>query len=230
MRAVSSSSGVASSTFMMSGSAAFTHAGSVSLHPSARTGYAGLHGTVFIDRNGDGLFSIGDDVVSGAHLVAGDFHAITGDDGSFSIWGMQPYQPIQIAIDSARTPDPSLTTSRSDIVVRPAPNIARRVDIALVQTSELIGTVTADPEVATVAGISLDITHLDTGVVTSTVTFSDGLFYVSRLRPGRYRVTISPASLAAINAVAAPAAIEFAIPASGDEPVVELEEIRLRRS
>jgi len=230
LRAVSSSSGVASSTFMMSGSAAFTRAGSVSLHPSARTGYAGLHGTVFIDRNGDGLFSTGDDVVPDAHLVAGDFRTSTGDDGRYSIWGMQPYQPIRIAIDSARTPDPSLTTSRSDLVVRPAPNIARRVDIALVQTSELIGTVTADPEVATVAGISLDITDLDTGVVTSTATFSDGLFYVSRLRPGRYRVIVSPASLDAINAVAAPAAIEFTIPPSGDEPVVELDAFRLRRS
>ena len=228
LRAVSSASGVASSTFMLSGSTALARDGSLTFNPSPRTGYAGLHGTVFIDRDDDGMFSAGDDVVSDAHLVVGSHRTVTDGDGRFRVWGMQPYEAIPIAIDSTRTPDPSLTTSRSGMVVRPAPNMARRIDIPLIQTRELIGTITASPPVATVAGISLDITHLDSDAVTTTATFSDGLFYVSRIRPGRYLLTVSPASLDAIGAIAVPNALEFTIPAVGDELLVEIPEIQLR--
>jgi hypothetical protein len=230
MRAVSSASGVASSAFLLSGSTAIAHDGSLTFHPSARTGYAGLYGTVFIDRDADGVFSDGDDTVSDAHLVIGTQHAETRDDGTFRVWGMHPYMPVSVAIDSARTPDPSLTTTRSNIVVRPTPNMATRLDIPLVQTRELIGTLTAAPEISTVAGISLDILDLDSGVSTTAVTFSDGLFYVSRMRPGRYRLSVSPASLDAIGAAAQPSSVDFTIPATGDELLVELPPIRLSRS
>ncbi|HEX2167093.1 MAG TPA: carboxypeptidase-like regulatory domain-containing protein [Longimicrobiales bacterium] len=226
-RAVSSPSGVASSSLMVSGSTAFTHDGSVTVHPSARTGYAGLHGVVFIDRNNDGSFSPGEETVPGADLIVGGIRATSTDDGTYHIWGMRPYQAVAVAVDSARTPDPSLTTSRSGMVVRPAPNFARRVDIPLVRTSELVGTITAAPQVATVAGISLDITDLDSGAVTTAVTFSDGFYYVSRLRPGRYRIAVSPASLDALGARASPAFIDFTVDPAADELVVELPPIHL---
>lgn len=226
LRAVSSASGVASSSLMVSGSTSFAPDGSVSFQPSARSGYAGIHGTVYVDNDADGSFSTGDETVPGMHLIIGGHRAVSDDTGEFRVWGLQPYDAVVVAIDSTRTPDPSWTTSHRTIVIRPAPNMARRQDVQLVRTRELIGTLTAAPGVATVAGLSLDIHNLDTGDVTRTVTFSDGLFYVSRVRPGRYRIDVAPASLDALNA-APPAPIEFVIPASGDEPVVELPPIRL---
>jgi hypothetical protein len=229
LRAVSSPSGVASSSFMVGGSTAVAHDGSITSHASARTGYAGLHGIVFIDRDDDGVFSEGDVPVPDAHLIVGAFRTATDDSGRFLVWGMQSYEAVPVAIDSARTPDPSLITSRSDMVVRPTPNMARRLDVPLVQTRELIGALTAAPDVPTVAGISLDIINVDSGALTAAVTFSDGFFYVSRLRPGRYRITISGESLDVIGASATPGAIDFTIPAAGEEPVVELPTIHLQR-
>src|SRR5690606_11275448 len=123
LRAVSSSSGVASSSFNLSGSTAFAPDGSFTFYPSGRTGYAGIHGTAYIDSDGDGAFSEGDETVSDAHILVGTQHARTDDYGRYRVWGMHPYQPVSVAIDSARTPDPSLTTVRS-LVVRPAPNMA----------------------------------------------------------------------------------------------------------
>lgn len=228
LRAVSSASGVASSTFILSGSTAIARDGSLTFNPSPRTGYAGLHGTVFIDRDDDGVFSKGDQPVSDAHLIVGSQRTVTDHNGRFRVWGMQPYEVIPVAIDSARTPDPSLTTSRSGLAVRPAPNMARRMDIPLIQTRELIGTITASPQVATVAGVSIFITDLDSGTVIETATFSDGLFYLSRVRPGRYRLTVSPASLEAIGAVADPNAFDFLVPATGDDVLVELPTVELR--
>lgn len=228
LRAVSSPAGNATSSLMLSGSTAVTHRGDITVHPAARTGYAGLHGRVFIDRDDDGLFSAGDEPVSDAHLIVGAFRTSTDDDGRFRVWGMHPYEPVPVALDSARTPDPTLTTRRAGMVVRPAPNVARRFDIPLVRTSELIGTLTAGSGVATVAGVSLDITDLESGAVTTTVTFSDGFYYVSRVRPGRYRITVSAPSLQALGASAVPASIEFTVSGAGEDPVVEVAPIELR--
>ena len=229
VRAVTSPSGVASSSLMLSGSTALATDGSLTTQPMARTGYAGLQGTVFIDRDDNGILSEGDEPVPDAHLVVGSFRTATDQHGKFRIWGMQPYEPVPVAIDSARTPDPSLTTSRTHTVVRLAPNMARRLDIPLVRTSELIGTLTASPAVPTIAGVTIDITDMESGAVTTTTTFSDGFYYVSRVRPGRYRLTVAPASLEALDAVAEPAATEFTVSSAGDELVVEIPPIHLRR-
>jgi hypothetical protein len=229
LRAISSPGGVASSAFIVSGSTAFARDGSVTFDASGRTGYAGLHGTVFIDHDGDGLLSDGDEPVPDVQLIIGSMRTATDESGRFRVWGMQPYVPLPVAVDSARTPDPSLTTSRSDLVVRPAPNTARRYDVALVRTRELIGTLIADADGPIVSGISLDILNVDTGAPLSAVTFSDGLFYVSRMRPGNYRLSVSAASLSAIGAAAEPPALDFTVPAAGDELLVELPPIRLDR-
>jgi hypothetical protein len=229
LRAVSSASGVASSSFRVSGSTAVARDGSFTTQPMARTGYAGLHGVVFIDHDADGVFSAGDETVSDAHIIVGSYRTATDENGRFRVWGMHPYEPVPVAIDSARTPDPSLITSRSGMVVRPTPNMARRFDIPLTRTRELIGTVTATPEVATVAGITIEITDLDAGTSVTTATFSDGLFYVSRIRPGRYRISVSRASLDALGVGAEPQSMDVTIPATGDDLVVELPPVRLHR-
>lgn len=230
LRAVSSASGVASSSFMLSGSSALAPDGSVTFQPFARTGYAGLYGTVFVDDDGDGELSAGDTTVPDVHLIIAGHRTVSDEAGRFRAWGLQPYQAAVIAIDSARTPDPSFTTPGGAIVVRPVPNTARRSDIQLVRTRELIGTVTAAADVATVAGLTIELTSLDTGEVTSTVTFSDGLFYISRVRPGRYRAALAASSRAALSAIASPDGIEFLVPRTGDDPAVELPAIHLTRA
>jgi hypothetical protein len=229
LRAISSASGNRSSSASFSGSAAISPDGDVSLHPATRTGYAGVSGTVFVDLDGNGSFSPGDEPVSEAHLVVGDRRVASDDQGRFHAWGLQPYQPIGVAIDSTRTADPSLTTVADEIIIRPVPNMARAIDVPLVRTRELVGSVTAETADIPVASLTIEITNLDSGAVTSTLTFSDGFFYVSRIRPGRYRLAISPASLRALGAVSAPPALEFSIPAAGQDLALDLPPLTLRR-
>src|SRR5690606_33043050 len=199
----------------------------------ARTGYGGIHGTVFVDNDGDGAFSPGDTTVPDIHILAAGHRAVTDSAGRFRIWNLQPYQPIAVSIDSTRTPDPSWTTVLPRIGVRPAPSRSIPTDIRLVRTRELVGSITAAPDGPTVAGITIMIRALDPerageDVVTTT-TFSDGFFYISRLRPGRYRLEVSPASLNVLGAIADPASMEFVIPDEGSEPLVELPPIRITR-
>ena len=132
------------------------------------------------------------------------------------------------SIDSTRIEDPGLTTLRPAVLVRPAPNVARRVDLALVRTRELIGAITAEEAVATIAGLTLEIVDLETGAITTTVTFSDGQYYVSRMRPGRYRLRVAQTTLDLLRAAPAPASLDFVVPAAGEADVVELPAIHLR--
>jgi hypothetical protein len=211
----------------LSGSAAFAPDGSITTFPIARTGYGGFYGTVFIDHDGDGSFSPGDSPIPGAHITAGDLRATANDDGRFRVWGVLPFTAVSVAIDSTRIADPGWTSASPAVRLRAAPNAARRIDIPLVQTRELIGSLTADDGGPTIAGISLIIHNLATADSTSTVTFSDGQFYVSRLRPGSYRIAVSPASLDAIRADASPAFLDFELPVS-DDPLFELPPIHLQ--
>jgi hypothetical protein len=228
LRAVSSERSGGTSAAIAGGSFAVTRDLSVTHFPVTRIGYAGLHGTVFIDRDGNGIFNDGDEAVPGAAIVAGNVHAVADDQGRYRVWGLQPYEVAEVSIDSTRIADPGLTTLHAAILVRPAPNVARRVDMPLVQTRELIGSITAHEDVSTVAGLTLEITDLASGATTTTVTFSDGQYYVSRLRPGRYRLRVAQTSLDLLRASAEPAAREFTVSAAGDDIVVELPAIHLR--
>jgi len=199
------------------------------LQPGPRLGYAGISGRVFVDRDGDGVFSSGDDVVPNARLVVGTLHVEADDAGRYRLWGLQPYVAIGVAVDSTRTPDPSWTTALPELLVRPVPNTARPFDVPLIQTRELIGSITADPDVASTGGLTLLITNTATGDSISAITFSDGQFYVSRIRPGSYRLTVAPSSLAALDADSSPTALEFTVPPAADDIVLELSPLHLRR-
>ncbi|HET6762906.1 MAG TPA: hypothetical protein VFH27_04515, partial [Longimicrobiaceae bacterium] len=60
-------------------------------------------------------------------------------------------------------------------------------------------------------------------------SFSDGAFYVGRLRPGEYEVRISESSLRALGARAVPATTPLTVPAAGRDALIELPRIRLER-
>jgi hypothetical protein len=102
------------------------------------------------------------------------------------------------------------------------------VDLALAPTRELAGALVPERGVATASGITVEILGEDGSVSQRVVTFSDGTFYIGRIRPGRYQVRVSESSLRALGARATPA--PFTVPASGTNPLVEIPAIRLVRA
>lgn len=216
-----------STALLMSGSLAVAPDGAVSARAVNGAGYAGLHGTVFLDRDGDGVFSASDVTVPFAEVIAGNVHVTADAHGNYRVWGLKPLAPVTVAFDSTAAADPSWTMLGPPPVVRPIPNAARRVDLPLVETRELIGSVTAATGVVTVAGVTIEIIDSKGDVVTTT-TFYDGQFYVSRIRPGAYRVRVAATSLSALDARIDSGFIDFVVPAAGDD-VVELAPLHLVR-
>jgi hypothetical protein len=75
------------------------------------------------------------------------------------------------------------------------------------------------------AGVSLELRDSTTGALYRTRTFGDGAFYISRMRPGRYRLAVSASSLAVLRAISPDVLVM--VPAEGEE-AIEVPSIELR--
>lgn len=188
-------------------------------------GSAGVAGVVFHDRDGDGHFGEGDEAVPEVKILIGALRAVTDRHGRYELWGVPAYDVAAVRVDTLSLADPSWVPQRDEVRVRPVPHAFNRVDLALGLTRELAGRLVAGPGVPTVGGVALEIEERETGTVHRTTTFSDGEFYVSRLRPGEYRLRVAESSLEVLGARAEPEALDFSI--RGEEPAVELPPVRL---
>jgi hypothetical protein len=212
--------------------------GAVALDGSARptlfegpgVGLAGVAGQVFYDVDADGRFGPGDLPARGVRVVVNGSQVRSDSSGTYHAWSVVPYEASNIAIDTLAFTDFSWTLLRGRSVVRATPGTYNRVDFPLVRTRELAGQVVGDSAIATVGGVTL----LLTGAAPASesmkiVTFSDGSFYVSRVLPGRYVLTVAQSALDALQAEAAPATMPVEISLKADDPVLTLPTIHLRR-
>jgi hypothetical protein len=74
--------------------------------------------------------------------------------------------------------------------------------------------------------VTLALVSRATGARQTMATFSDGEYYLSRVRPGDYDLSVDPAALAALGAAVAGGTLRVNVPADGSE-VVQLPEVRL---
>jgi hypothetical protein len=191
---------------------------------------AGVSGVVFYDEDGDGVLGPGDRPAPEVEVLVGSTRARTGPDGGYRAWNVVPYEVALVSVDTLRKLDPSWIPLRRGVRLRPTPHMYNRVDFPLVRTRELAGRVEAGPDVATAGGVTLELRDVEGGRTESVVTFADGEFYVSRVRPGEYELRVSPASLRALGARAEPEVVRFRVEAAGDDPLVELPPVRLLRT
>jgi outer membrane usher protein FimD/PapC len=189
-------------------------------------GSAGVSGSVFYDRDGDGRFGAGDAPAPGARVLIAGGQARTDARGNYHAWNGQPYEITAVTIDTLESLDAEWTPATPVVFVRPTPHRFTIVDVPLVRTREVSGRVVAAPGVATSGGVTLVLVNRATGARQPVVTFSDGEYYLSRVRPGEYDLEVDPASLAALGARVSGAVAPVTVPLQGDDAVV-LPELRL---
>ena len=192
------------------------------------TGSAGVAGQVFYDNDGDGSFSAGDEPASGVGVVAGSGRVLTDAAGRYRVWSVLPYEPTAIHVDTLHDIQPDYIPLRPSVAMRATANMYNRADFALVRTRELAGQFTAGEGIPTVGGLTIQLTDTVTRRSVTAVTFSDGAFYVSRVRPGIYELLVAPSSLAALGA-AAPGRTIIEVSGVGPDVLVEVPPIRLQR-
>ncbi|MET0399331.1 MAG: hypothetical protein ABW277_21255 [Longimicrobiaceae bacterium] len=215
--------------FSVDGATAFGRGGSVAPLPYGGMGLAGVRGSVFEDADGDGVQGPGDRPIPGVYVAVGGLRTRTDDAGRYDTWSVLPYEVVQVRVDTTTLPDPSWVPTVPSTLLRPSPHVYTGVSFPLVRTRELTGVLLAGDDVPTVGGVTVEITALSTGAVQRVPTFSDGEYYVGRLRPGEYEVRVAPSSLQALGARAEPAAVRFVVPSSGDEILVEAPPIQVHK-
>jgi hypothetical protein len=190
-------------------------------------GLSGIEGHVYRDVDGDGRFGGADEPVSGAAVRVGGLVTRTDARGRYSMWNVLPYEAVNVRIDTLSLEDPGWVPSLPARALRPSPQQYTQVEFGLVRTRELTGALAPDTSLATTAGVGVELRDADGGATYTARTFSDGAFYFSRVRPGRYRLTLSASSAKALQ-IAAPPQIDVVI--GGDaESIVELPPIPLTR-
>ena len=58
------------------------------------------------------------------------------------------------------------------------------------RTREITGALVPGAQIATTAGVGLELRDVDGGALHASRTFSDGAFYFGRVRPGHYRLSL----------------------------------------
>jgi hypothetical protein len=139
-----------------------------------------------------------------------------------------PYQGVNVRIDTLSLEDPGWVPALPARALRPSPQQYTQVEFGLVRTRELTGVLVPGAKLATTAGVGLELRDVSGGALYTSRTFSDGAFYFSRVRPGRYRLTLVPSSASALG-IASPPDVDVVIGGEGDQ-VVELPAITLERS
>lgn len=191
------------------------------------TGSAGVAGRVFYDNDGDGQFTTGDEPAPGVGVVAGSGRVMTDAAGQYRAWSVLPYEPTTVYVDTLRDIQPDFIPLRPAVTMRATANMYNRADFALVRTRELAGQFVAGEGIATVGGLTVQLTDTATKRVFTAVTFSDGAFYISRVRPGLYELRVAESSRNALGA-APIAPVIVHVSGTGPDLLVEVPPIEIR--
>ncbi|HEX5970484.1 MAG TPA: hypothetical protein VFY85_01075 [Gemmatimonadaceae bacterium] len=180
-------------------------------------GYSGVEGRVFQDVNGSGTYDTTDHPVANAMVRVGGLRVRTDSSGRYSSWSATPYERVEVELDTLSLEDPAWVPAVPSHFLRPSPHQFTGVVFPLVHTREVLGRLTPDSGMAVPAGVSLELRDSTTGGLYLTRTFGDGAFYISRMRPGRYRLTVSASSLAVLKA--ASPEVWVVVPMEGEEAI-----------
>jgi hypothetical protein len=167
----------------------------------------GVTGRVFLDANGNGAFDAEDQPLVGVQVVVGHTATLSDSTGAYRVWDLLPFEPLRVTVDSATIPSPLWVPVFGAAMVEPSPNRYRQLDIPVVPAGVLEGRVAwVDParRGRLPAGVTLVLTHRETGEQRALLTFSDGSFYALGIRSGPWEVTIPAECLRILGATSEP--------------------------
>lgn len=188
--------------------------------PFQSLGRSGIRGRVFRDLDGDGVQGPEDPPAAAVDILVQGERVTTDPEGGYRTWSLRPYDVATVAVDSLSI-DPSWVPAPRRVLLRPSPNVFNEVNLPLLQTREVVGRVQlggADPQ--PLGGVRVEILDEGGTVLATQRTFSDGVFYVQRIPPGRYTVRIAPSSAEALGMAEVPT-MPLTV-AGGSDAAVEL--------
>jgi hypothetical protein len=184
--------------------------------------------SVFLDENGDGIRSAGEEPLEGVGLTAGQFGSSepTDKQGHAMIENLNPYQKVLIGIDESTLPDPFLVPVKKGIVVTPRAGVAAKLEIPVAPTGEVEGEVHGLEDTPS-AGVEVELVDQAGTVIASALSEYDGYFLIERVPYGTYRVQVSAGAARALGAARE---LGKSVVLSKDKSQIQLGILRLHAS
>ncbi|QIL01540.1 carboxypeptidase regulatory-like domain-containing protein [Sphingomonas sinipercae] len=198
----------------------------LSRQPMAQAGI--VEARVFRDLNGNGLRETDEPVEKGAVITTGTVAAPKATDasGSVVIAGLTAFTPLVVGIDRASLDDPLLAPKKAMQVVVPRPGIPARVDIPLVGSGDVEGSVVKNGGLG-FEGLDLELVDAAGKVVATARSDFDGFFLFEGVPYGQYRIRVATESATA-GAVDAELNIDAVV--TPDAPVARVGAITVAKA
>jgi hypothetical protein len=150
---------------------------------------------VYHDVNGDGKRQADEPLEKDVQLAAGTapVRDLTDPNGAVIIGDVEPFIPVLIGIDASSLPDPLIQPATPGIVVTPRPGMTVVVDLPLVGTGEVDGTL-VHPGGGNLQGVDLELVDLKGHVAARARSEFDGFFLFEAVPYGTYRVQVATLS------------------------------------
>jgi hypothetical protein len=179
---------------------------------------AGVAGTVFLDRNGNGVRDEGEEGLPNVRVQVGHGSAMTDSSGAYRVWDIVPFEPVVVAADSMSFESPLWVPGDEALAVLPSPNHLTGVDVPLSTGAVLEGRLVRafGGSLQGVAGATLELREQRTGRRRSVVTFTDGSFYMLGVPQGEYALEVGARTLDLLRQSAEP--LRFTIGQDGEAP------------
>ncbi len=150
---------------------------------------------VYRDANMNGRRDPGERMEKGAQITAGRIpvEALTDANGEVIVDGLEPFQPVLVGVDGSSLPDPLVQPSTPGMVITPRPGVTVALEIPLVSTGEIDGTLVRSGG-GSLEGVDLELVDVDGHVQARTRSDFDGFFIFEGVPYGRYSVRIAKLS------------------------------------
>lgn len=159
---------------------------------------------VFIDHDGNGTFSPGDEPIKGVRVTPARVQESTNADGDLLITGIGELVPTEVSLEESTLPDPFLRSQVTGYRVMVRPGAPLQLDFPVVWVSDVEGKVMVDEARVNQYGTELGRGVRELGNVHLWVfddkgkkirevhSEYDGYFAITNLPSGHYRITIDP--------------------------------------
>ncbi|MCC5926772.1 MAG: hypothetical protein JJU41_09465 [Bacteroidetes bacterium] len=182
-----------------------------------QVGRAAVVANMFIDNDGSGTFTEGDDILgnNAIRVVGAGSRAFYKRDRAI-FTQLRQYDAYNVEVNEALVRDPSLVALRDRFSIVTDPNQFKVLEVAFVRTGVIDGMVQQmrRDQLSGLSGLTMRLENLETGDVDAIRTFHDGSFYKMEVRPGQYRLRPDSTQLELLRSVAEPAFIDIEIVAS----------------
>lgn len=185
---------------------------------------------VFHDVNNNAVFDAGDEPVEGARVraVQAYKHAETDENGVALLTGLGKYKPTDVVVDRGSLEDPFWEPAAGGVSVVPRPGHAELLEIPVITTGEIDGTVFLATENDTekpMSNVRLQLLDETGEIAGEGRSEYDGFYLFMKVAPGNYTVRLHPESAERLGvAPASQAGIEIAT----DGTVVSGKDLLLR--